>query len=150
MVRRGISAAEKQIQPDTFEPTKRIEPGHLVTFSRWDVVNTKTLAEISECINKTLNSFLRNYIFNGVVISMLAPSSIVPGWFTFLIILGLIISIALFVGHINLVVWVVNDCTKRRKVGTRSSLLTFMVFCFPILGILIYLMVRSHEMKTKT
>ncbi|MFD0616886.1 hypothetical protein ACFQZR_05375 [Paenibacillus sp. GCM10027629] len=45
--RMQLAAAEKQIQPDTSAPTKRIAPGDFVALSRWDVANTGSLGEIN-------------------------------------------------------------------------------------------------------
>lgn len=42
-----MAAAGKQIQPDTSAPTNRIAAGDFVALSRLDVVNTRTLSEIS-------------------------------------------------------------------------------------------------------
>lgn len=41
----------KREQPDTSAPTKRIAPGDFVALTRWDVVNTITLTEITSKLN---------------------------------------------------------------------------------------------------
>jgi len=42
-----MAEAGKLIQPDTSAPTKRIAPGDFAALSRWDVVNIKTLYDMS-------------------------------------------------------------------------------------------------------
>ncbi|MFC5406875.1 hypothetical protein [Cohnella soli] len=46
-----MAAARKRNQPDTSAPTKRIAPGDSIALSRWDVVNTLTLSEITARAN---------------------------------------------------------------------------------------------------
>ncbi|WP_268238736.1 hypothetical protein [Paenibacillus segetis] len=42
-----MAVAKKMIQPDTSAPTNRIAAAPVGRLSRWDVVNTTTLAERS-------------------------------------------------------------------------------------------------------
>ncbi|MDR6885449.1 PLDc N-terminal domain-containing protein [Bacillus sp. 3255] len=60
-----------------------------------------------------------------------------------LIILFFVISLLLFAAHIVLCVWAYRDCIRRRKSTEFAILILLTMLFFPILGLIVYLIIRN-------
>ena len=55
----------------------------------------------------------------------------------------LLFSLALFVAHIAVCVWAFRDCTRRGRSPEFALLVLIGLFFFPVLGFIVYLLIRS-------
>ncbi|MDG0789887.1 hypothetical protein OMP38_02775 [Cohnella ginsengisoli] len=63
-------------------------------------------------------------------------------WFLIGLFGFIIAAAALLIGHVKVVSWVSDDCEKRGKSETNQYLSIAGVFCFPLIGIGFYLLLR--------
>ena len=57
---------------------------------------------------------------------------------------GLLFAIASFVIHIAICVWAFRDCRRRGKSSEFALLVLVALFFFPILGLIVYLLIRNE------